>query len=186
MAMSTELRKKLRTELKLISLRMSMNLAEQLGIKPYPLTLPKTFEQEIDTSDESMVEELESEVEEEIQEIEEYDTDEVIVEDMDDEEEEEEDEEEEDEEEEEEEEIEENSLTISEDENDVVENRSYRMNKNISGLRKILLPMVNTQVLVETSSGDISGTLLAVMKDYIVVGYTVFIPINKIEVVTQL
>ncbi len=60
------------------------------------------------------------------------------------------------------------------------------MNKNISGLRKILLPMVNTQVLVETSSGDISGTLLAVMKDYIVVGYTVFIPINKIEVVTQL
>ena len=112
MALSPEKREKLRTELKLLSLRMSLNLAEQLGIKPYPLTLPRTSEQEIDTSDESIVEELESEVEEEVQELEEYDTNEVIVEDMDEDEddeyeEEEEDEEDEDDEEEEVEEVEE-------------------------------------------------------------------------------
>ena len=46
--------------------------------------------------------------------------------------------------------------------------------------------MVNEKVLVKTTSGDITGILIAVKDDYIVVGNTVLIPLNRIVDVRKL
>ncbi|MBL5766813.1 hypothetical protein B5V88_05970 [Heyndrickxia sporothermodurans] len=84
-----------------------------------------------------------------------------------------------------------NTLVKTIDKNEVRE--STKMDKllnkdsvNVSELKKQLNSLVDRQIQIETSSGTISGTLLSVEQDYIIVGYTTLIPLNRIEAVYEL
>lgn len=68
-------------------------------------------------------------------------------------------------------------------------NSKLKLVKNFSSeneLKDLLMTMVNEQIEVKTSSGDISGELISVERDFIEVGHSVIVPLNRIEVVTQM
>ncbi|QQZ08197.1 DUF2642 domain-containing protein [Heyndrickxia vini] len=67
-----------------------------------------------------------------------------------------------------------------------IDNLASKDRVNVSELKKELNSLVDQQVQIETSSGSISGRLLSVEQDYIIVGYTILIPFNRIVSVYDL
>ncbi|MCM3238003.1 hypothetical protein M3589_09695 [Heyndrickxia oleronia] len=60
-----------------------------------------------------------------------------------------------------------------------------KRNPNLVNLNDRLHDMVNKNINVETAFETITGTLLEVKEDYIIVGYTILIPLNQIIGVSE-
>lgn len=63
---------------------------------------------------------------------------------------------------------------------------STKRNSNLVNLSERLHDLVNKNIHVETASETITGTLLEVKEDYIIVGYTILIPLNQIIGISEI